>query len=254
MERMLFAQALVSSASGPRRAAVLPLSVALHALATGALLTVSALTPETLPITGIQPRVAVGDWIAPTPPPPVTVSRNATPRAAAARPRRATGDLPAVAPTPVAPVTEDATLLPSDVLDPDAPLTDSPAGCVGCTLGSSAGDGSGSPGGNGDGTGGDPSGRPLRADLEVRAPRKIRNVDPIYPALPLRSGLGGTVVLECVIERDGRVGDVRVVKSHPLFDQAAREAIEQWRYQPTLLGGVPVRVVMTVTIHFQPRR
>jgi protein TonB len=58
------------------------------------------------------------------------------------------------------------------------------------------------------------------------------------------------VILEAVIDARGVVADVRVLKSIPLLDEAAVEAVKQWRYQATLLNGVPVPVIMTVTVSF----
>ena len=60
----------------------------------------------------------------------------------------------------------------------------------------------------------------------------------------------GTVVLEATIGTDGRVTGVRVVRSKPLLDQAAMDAVMQWRFTPTLLNGVPVPVLLTVHVTF----
>ena len=60
-------------------------------------------------------------------------------------------------------------------------------------------------------------------------------------------------MLDAVISQDGAVQEVRVLKSQPLFDAAAVEAVRQWRFTPTLLNGQPVPVVMTVTVVFSLR-
>ena len=52
------------------------------------------------------------------------------------------------------------------------------------------------------------------------------------------------------ISPQGKVTDVRVLRSLPLLDQAAVEAVRQWIYAPTLLNGVPVPVIMTITVNF----
>jgi protein TonB len=57
-------------------------------------------------------------------------------------------------------------------------------------------------------------------------------------------------VIEATIDEEGKVADARVVKSVPLLDQAALDAVRQWEYQPSLLNGVPTAVVTTVTIKF----
>jgi protein TonB len=60
----------------------------------------------------------------------------------------------------------------------------------------------------------------------------------------------GVVILEAVIGPNGNVTDVQVLRSVPLLDDAAVEAVRQWVYTPTLLNGVPVPVIMTVTVNF----
>jgi protein TonB len=64
----------------------------------------------------------------------------------------------------------------------------------------------------------------------------------------------GVVILEAIIGADGRVQEVRVLRSKPLLDQAAIDAVRQWLFTPTLLNGVPVPVIMTVTVNFALER
>jgi periplasmic protein TonB len=59
------------------------------------------------------------------------------------------------------------------------------------------------------------------------------------------------VIIEATIGSDGRVQNARVLRSIPLLDDAALDAVKQWQYVPTLLNGVPVPVVMTVTVQFR---
>jgi protein TonB len=96
--------------------------------------------------------------------------------------------------------------------------------------------------------------RLVRADVDVQPPRKLAGANPAYPQLAQVTHAEGTVVLECTIGTDGRVRDVRITRSHPLFDAAALEAVLTWRYTPTLLNGVPVSVLMTVTVVFRLNR
>ena len=58
------------------------------------------------------------------------------------------------------------------------------------------------------------------------------------------------MILETVIGSTGEVEDVKVLRSVPLLDDAAISAVRQWRYSPTLLNGVAVPVIMTVTVNF----
>jgi protein TonB len=93
--------------------------------------------------------------------------------------------------------------------------------------------------------------RILRAGGDVQPPKKIRDVQPIYPRTALVARVEGSVILEATIGPAGTVDGLRVVKSVPLLDAAALEAVRQWRFTPTLLNGVPVPVLMTVTLHFK---
>ena len=94
---------------------------------------------------------------------------------------------------------------------------------------------------------------PVRVGGHIQAPRKIRHVDPAYPELARTAGVSGIVILECVIDREGRVQSVQVLSGHPLLKAAAVHAVGQWAYTPTRLNGVPVAVVMTVTVRFTTR-
>jgi protein TonB len=68
----------------------------------------------------------------------------------------------------------------------------------------------------------------------------------------IEAGLEGKVSVEAVIGVDGRVARARAttVQAHPDLAQAAVDAVRQWRFEPTLLNGAPVEVVMTVTVDF----
>ncbi len=91
---------------------------------------------------------------------------------------------------------------------------------------------------------------PVRVGGLVRAPQKIKDAAPRYPAIAQAAGVQGRVILEAVISEEGAVRDVRVLRSEPLLDDAAVDAVRQWRFTPTLLNGQPVPVVMTVTVAF----
>ena len=93
--------------------------------------------------------------------------------------------------------------------------------------------------------------QPVRVGGEIREPHKLKSVNPTYPAIARQARVQGVVILECTISAQGRVADVRVLRSIPLLDQAAIEAVRQWEYEPTLLNGVPVPVIMTVTVNFK---
>jgi protein TonB len=90
----------------------------------------------------------------------------------------------------------------------------------------------------------------VRVGGNIRAPVRSRSVDPVYPQLAQSAGIQGVVILELTIGTDGAVADARILRSIPLLDQAALDAVRQWRYEPTLLNGVPVPVIMTATVNF----
>ena len=92
--------------------------------------------------------------------------------------------------------------------------------------------------------------QPVRVGGNIPAPVKIRDVRPVYPDAARAKGISGLVILEAIISADGGVTSARVLKSIPELDAAAIEAVRQWRFEPTLLNGVPVPVIMTVTVNF----
>jgi protein TonB len=94
---------------------------------------------------------------------------------------------------------------------------------------------------------------PVRVGGHIRPPAKVRHVNPVYPQLAQTAGVQGTVIVEATIGTDGAVTGARVLRSIPLLDTAALDAVRQWQFSPTLLNGVPVSVIMTVTVTFTLR-
>ena len=94
------------------------------------------------------------------------------------------------------------------------------------------------------------SGGPLRVGGDIRPPVKIKDVKPNYPSMALISRVEGVVIIEATIGTTGKVAGVRLLRSIPLLDDAALDAVRQWEFTPTLLDGEPVQVVMTVTVNF----
>jgi protein TonB len=91
---------------------------------------------------------------------------------------------------------------------------------------------------------------PIRLHSGMKAPVKTVDVAPVYPTIARNARVQGVVILEAVLDVQGRVQSVRVLRSIPLLDQAAVEAVQQWRFTPALLNGEAVPVVMTVTVNF----
>jgi periplasmic protein TonB len=86
---------------------------------------------------------------------------------------------------------------------------------------------------------------------QVEPPRLIYQPQPEYPKIALMTRTQGVVRLEATIRTDGRVEGLKVVSGHPLLVKAALEAVSRWRYQPTLLNGEPVEVVMELEVNFK---
>lgn len=91
---------------------------------------------------------------------------------------------------------------------------------------------------------------PVRVGGNVQAPERVRYVPPVYPEVAQQARVTGIVILEAVVGSSGSVSDVKILKSIPLLDEAAIEAVRQWAYTPTTLNGVAVPVIMTVTVNF----
>jgi len=88
----------------------------------------------------------------------------------------------------------------------------------------------------------------------VRPPTLLRKVPPVYTEEARKARLQGVVILECVIDRTGRVVQSKVLKGLPLgLDAAAVAAAEQWRYSPATRNGKPVRVYYPLTVEFNLR-
>ena len=94
---------------------------------------------------------------------------------------------------------------------------------------------------------------PVHLHSGIAAPVKVAGVSPVYPVIAQGARVEGVVILEAVIDAQGRVASATVLRSIPLLDQAAVDAVRQWRFTPARLNGEAVPVVMTVTVHFTLR-
>lgn len=91
---------------------------------------------------------------------------------------------------------------------------------------------------------------PVRVGGAITAPALVERVEPEYPPVAVSARVQGVVILEATVGRDGHVEDVRVLRSLPLLDRAAMNAVRQWRYSPLLLNGTAERFVVSVTVSF----
>jgi protein TonB len=95
-----------------------------------------------------------------------------------------------------------------------------------------------------------PAPKLVRVGGVIREPKKLVHVAPVYPEIARLSQIEGKVTMEAVLDVTGRVKSVRVLNAVPLLEDAAVRAVRQWRYTPTELNGVPVPVLMTITVVF----
>lgn len=242
MERRLFEDLIESDvvAHKTKKSMTLPVSIALHAIALLIAVVVPILTSEELP----EPTSAVKAFFvepaaAPPPPPP--------PPPPAQKPV----NIPRPVATPVP--TETKFTAPVEVPEEIQPEEGIDLGVEGGTPGGVEG---GVPGGVVGGVvGGLPDAPPpmqaVRVGGQIKEPKKLKNVPPVYPDIARQARVQGVVILECTISPQGKVTEVKVLRGIPLLDQSAMDAVKQWVYTPTLLNGVPVPVIMTVTVNFR---
>jgi len=110
-------------------------------------------------------------------------------------------------------------------------------------------------GGLGEGASGGPAPPPrqlqrMKIGGQVQEARIIARPNPIYPPLARQARIQGRVVLHAIIDKEGRVSELQVVSGHPLLVKAALDAVQNWRYQPTILNQEPVEVDTTIDVNF----
>lgn len=95
---------------------------------------------------------------------------------------------------------------------------------------------------------------PVRVGGNLRPPIKTHNAPPVYPPEAQSARVQGVVILEIVLTPTGQVSGPCVLRSIPMLDQAAIDAVNQWQFEPTMLNGTAVPVIMTVTVNFTLQR
>lgn len=224
-------------AARSRRSSLVVASFVVHAALFAALIVISILLPDVLP----SPRTVLA-WDAgpqmvrlvdiPLPPPPPAHAPVAAPPAPA-------DAAPVVAPQGIAP--EPAS----------APAVDAEQNMqVGLLQGDFAGASLAPPQPPPQPVTATPS-QPVRMHSGIDAPIKIRDAMPAYPALARSAGAQGVVIIEAIVDVDGNVTSAKVLRSIPLLDEAAVDAVRQWKYSPARLNGQPVPVIINVTVNFR---
>jgi periplasmic protein TonB len=95
-----------------------------------------------------------------------------------------------------------------------------------------------------------PTSSRIRQGGSVQAALLINRVQPVYPPLARQTRISGTVRLHAIISKSGSVESLEVLSGHPLLVRAAMDAVQQWKYKPTLLNGEPVEVDTTIDVIF----
>ena len=93
-------------------------------------------------------------------------------------------------------------------------------------------------------------GEAVRAVGDIKPPKLVKQVDPVYPDEARKAGVEGVVILEAKADEQGNVVDTRILRSVAPLDQAAIEAVKQWKYEPLIIGGKARNVLFTVTVRF----
>lgn len=238
VERRLFEDLVDSDVKkhGTAQSYTMPVSIAIHVVVLIAVVVVPLLTSAELP----DPAAAVKAFFvdpqaAPPPPPP--------PPPPAPKAAQAPRPVQQIQPEPdkfTAPVATPDQIRPESIdvgVEPGGVEGGVPGGVVGGVVG-------GLPDAP-------PPTQAVRVGGQIKEPKKVHNVTPGYPDIAKQARVQGIVILECTISPQGKVTDVKVLRGIPLLDQAAIDAVKQWVYTPTLLNGVPVPVIMTVTVNFK---
>jgi protein TonB len=93
---------------------------------------------------------------------------------------------------------------------------------------------------------------PVRIGGQIQAPALLHRVEPNYPPLAVDAHMQGMVILEAIVDRDGTVAEVKVLRTAGgLLDREAMIAVRQWRYSPLTLNGQRERFILTVTLSFR---
>jgi protein TonB len=237
-----------------RRLSALPIAVGLHLVVLGA---IGLAQVWAIPQVG-EPQLAMEPiWLSPPPPPPPAggrrptqepIQKPVTPQAPVQPDTDRIPDKPADAPVDPGPVAEDASPFGSDQgvtggLDIGVPGGDPQSRSIG------------SIGWSGPIAPPAPRDEVIRFNGTMKRPVQLSGRQPRYTELARRAGIQGTVILEAIIDKSGRVSNVRILKGLPMgLDAEAVSAVQDWTFEPARLDGKQVSVYYTLTVNFQIQR
>ena len=92
---------------------------------------------------------------------------------------------------------------------------------------------------------------PLPVGGDVKQAKLISSVPPAYPALAKNQHVSGNILVDALIDANGKVTTMKIISGPTLLHQAAMDALKQWKYQPATLDGKPVAMHLTVTLQFR---
>jgi protein TonB len=92
---------------------------------------------------------------------------------------------------------------------------------------------------------------PVHASHDLYKPRLTKRVEPIYPEEAKKNEIEGVVIIEATTNTKGDVIDTKVLRSIPALDQAALDALKQWKYEPMIINDQPYGVIFVVTVRFK---
>ncbi len=228
----MFETTVVRARAADRHYLLLPFSIAMHSVAIAAVIAASVASirlPDQAP-----KQMSRVYFAAPLTLPPAL----GTPAPATPKPRPAA--------TAVAPAAPIPTTAPAIMVEPIGDAPSNGPSTIGVPWGSK--------------NGVKPDGPPVPADAAgplpvgngVTAPVALRRVEPLYPPLAVRARMSGSVLLQCIIDKSGRIRDVHVVSStFSAFEQPAIDAVQQWLFAPGTLKGEAVDTIFELTVRFQ---
>ncbi len=264
-------------------------SLILHGLFVGSIIFLGTTTSHRADVESKPIRAFVTQGAAPPPPPPpppapaASSAPKATPHVQPVQPQPVPHDafippreIPKEVPKVDIPMTSaQSDLKPSDDLPGSAPVqaveggvtNGVPGGVVGGVQGGVVGGQvggvlGGKVGGTGTGTEGDGSGAkeapaeppagPVRVGGDVKAPVVVSRVEPKYTETARKGRLTGVVIVEAIIDKNGNVDQVKVIKGLPMgLSEEAERAVRQWHFKPGTMNGQPVDVIFNLTVNFK---